>query len=413
MDKSFHEKLQHNFTVIRSLYSSENIDSGKLRAVLDDLRYAKKQIEKKATKQERKLLLYCIDTMLHIIDEESNAKIFDFADIVHDIPQIFTDRRELGSLRGKIKKFKKKYGDGYFSDIDDIFPRFTKKAPENILKFFSPSSDTEFKEKHPVGYWVLCAIGITALVLPLFLYIILIQVFDAPNSGWIMLGVAGCFIIGIGLFNIVAAFIRQYLGHALTVGCFLGGGLLVYLSVQLLFDPKLLNKFDRDVVSFYFCSLLFLMIPLIFYVLFRFSVDMWLRRTKRISKTRIHKLKKGKRNFWWLQALHNEIGLGGIYHLNKTFTVLYPCVLALTLFTGLIKHMSIIICVFCLTVYILTTVMIIFTQIQDNMDTHGSPFVIFAKRANGGINSVFIDLLMLLFMLAIGYAHILITLALW
>ena len=50
-----------------------------------------------------------------------------------------------------------------------------------------------------------------------------------------MLGYVGTFIVGIGLFNIVAAWIHQYLGHLLTAVCLLGGTALTLFSMYLLY----------------------------------------------------------------------------------------------------------------------------------------------------------------------------------
>jgi hypothetical protein len=50
-----------------------------------------------------------------------------------------------------------------------------------------------------------------------------------------ILGLIGSFTVGIGLFNIVAAWIHQYLGHLLTAICLLGGTALTLFSMYLLY----------------------------------------------------------------------------------------------------------------------------------------------------------------------------------
>ena len=57
----------------------------------------------------------------------------------------------------------------------------------------------------------------------------------APDEWWLILGVVGTFIIGVGLFNIVAAWIHQYLGHMLTLLCLLGGLVITVISLFLLY----------------------------------------------------------------------------------------------------------------------------------------------------------------------------------
>ena len=413
MNPSFYQDLRSNFAMIRLLHSPDHFDRDRLNATLGELRFARKQLDKKGTVREKQLLLYCIDTMLTIVTEGDEQKTFDFADTVHNIPAYFLGERSLRSFRREIKAFQKRYGDTYFQNFIGIHPRFPAKAPQNIAKLFSPASDAAFKARHPFGYRVAVGFGIAALVLPLFVFILFTSLFHAPNSGWLMLGALGCFVIGVGLFNIVAAFVDQYLGHLLTFGCLLGGGLIVFLSIQLLFNPTWVQAFDQAVVSYYFVSLLFLLFPAMIYLLFRFAVGNWLQRTKHLGTVKLYKLKQGKQNFWWYQAVHKEVGMGGIYHLNKLFTVLYPCVFLLTLVTGLLKQMSVVICALCLILYALTAIMLSFSHIQNNLDTHKKPFVLFAKSTNGGIDSSILDLLTIVFVFALSYAHIAICARLW
>ena len=98
--------------------------------------------------------------------------------------------------------------------------------PENYRSFFYASSDEEFKAKHPIGYIFLVLLGITVLLLPAIMF----SVFVGTDSGWVMLGFAGGFIFGIGLFNFVAIIIKQYLGHWVSIISFLLGGIMMLIS---------------------------------------------------------------------------------------------------------------------------------------------------------------------------------------
>ena len=74
-------------------------------------------------------------------------------------------------------------------------------------------------------------------MLPVILYVAYtLFINPAPNEWTLMLGFAGAFIVGVGLFNIVAAWIHQYLGHFVTLFCILGGGALTALSLFLLYN---------------------------------------------------------------------------------------------------------------------------------------------------------------------------------
>lgn len=285
-------------------------------------------------------------------------------------------------------------------------PKFQKNFPKNAAGFLDPASDEAFKKKHPIGYWVLIACGIGGLVLPLAILILVTSViFPAPNSGFLMLAMAGCFIIGIGIFNIIAAWIGQYLGHWVTIGSFLVGGLLVAVSLTIIYVPDIYALFDEAVVSFYFMTLLFLLPPPIFYLMFRHAVHEWLRRRK-ISKSRIEKMKKGKRNYWWYQALHEEFDLGLLYHLNKLQTIVYPVTAVLGLLFGWLRCMMPVVSGLYAVVSLLGAAMSLFSSVQMNLEEHGVPFVILAQRKNKGFDSIVFDLILAGFPLMAGYAHI-------
>lgn len=106
--------------------------------------------------------------------------------------------------------------------------------PEDAVSYFSPSSDDDFKAKHPVGYFFLVILGITALLMPCVLYNIYATLIIGSESGWILLGWVGGFIVGIGLFNFVAIIIKQYLGHWVSIISFAVGSLLILISLMLI-----------------------------------------------------------------------------------------------------------------------------------------------------------------------------------
>ena len=236
MKASFYKKLQDDFVAIRFLQYPSEFDQEKYDAAILSIRDARKKITLHSAPAEKRILLYCIDTLLAILNEGDTQKIFDFADAIHNIPEIYMQKRNLYSFRRELKAFQKKYGKKYFPFIDEVKPHFTKKAPKNKWEYFSPASDEDFKRLHPIGYKVLCLIGITALMLPQIIYILYCLLINpAPNEWTLMLGYVGTFVIGIGLFNIVAAWIHQYLGHLLTAVCLLGGTALTLFSMYLLY----------------------------------------------------------------------------------------------------------------------------------------------------------------------------------
>ena len=412
MKEVFYYNLKESFVKIKLLFSANVLDTNKIDATVGDLKFSRKQIEKYSKKREKRLLLCCIDTLFGFIEEGSKEKICSFADVICDMPDIFLGKRNYYSFRDEIKAFNEKYGERAFGNMNKIYPYFSKKAPKNAFEFFSPESDKDFKAQHPVGYRVLVILGIVALVFPLIIYTVYISKFDENQStgGWPLLAIFGCLVMGVGLFNMVAAFLHQYLGHKLTLACLLGGGAVVVFSIFMTQNPQFYNA---DVSLFYFVSLFMMLMPAIFYVLFRISVGTWLNRSRKISRSRFKKLTKGKRNYWWYEALHKEENLGAIYFLNKSFTTLFVVLFLLTLFTGYIKEMSLILCPMNVILYVLTAFMVIFYRIQDNLDFHGKPFVLLAKSSNNGIDSVVFDIFMVLFVLAMAYVNMTLTGNIW
>ncbi|MBE6802837.1 MAG: hypothetical protein E7530_08140 [Ruminococcaceae bacterium] len=236
MKSSFYKNLQDNFVMIRFLHSQDFIDKVKYDSTILSIKESRKKINKHSAPSERKILLYCIDTLFEILNEGDKKKIFDFADAIHNIPEIYMQKRNLYSFRKELKAFQRKYGKHYFTFINEVKPHFTKKGPKNKWIYFLPSSDDDFKKLHPIGYKLLCAIGFTALFLPQIIYMVYVLAINpAPDEWTIMLGYAGTFIVGIGLFNIVAAWIHQYFGHLLTVVCLLGGAAVTGFSMYLLY----------------------------------------------------------------------------------------------------------------------------------------------------------------------------------
>lgn len=118
-----------------------------------------------------------------------------------------------------------------------VRPRYYWRLPKGEVKeYLSFSSDVEFKAAHPVAYGVLITIGLVVLLLPCIVFAVAAgRAAGNPNNGWILLGVVGGFVAGVGLFNLVAAWLHQYLGHVFTLVCLLvGGGLMAFTWFVLL-----------------------------------------------------------------------------------------------------------------------------------------------------------------------------------
>ena len=118
---------------------------------------------------------------------------------------------------------------------DQINPRFYWGFPKNAGSYFSPFSDVAFRARHPIAYWILITIAITALLLPAILVLFFaLRIPGSSNNAILLLGFAGGFVVGLGLFNLVAAWLRQYLGHVFTIICLLAGAGMIAAAFMVL-----------------------------------------------------------------------------------------------------------------------------------------------------------------------------------
>ena len=115
-----------------------------------------------------------------------------------------------------------------------VRPVFYWRFPRERAGFWAtPHADVGFRAAHPKLYVLLVCLGLFVLLLPLIPMIFLIPA-GTPANGWMILLGIGCLTAGTGLFNIVAAWMHQYLGHWFTLGCLVLGGLMMALGWMLM-----------------------------------------------------------------------------------------------------------------------------------------------------------------------------------
>lgn len=231
----------------------------------------------------------------------------------------------------------------------------------------------EFEKKHPKAYKRIMLIGVIALLSPMCLlvaYTVFIN--PSPNSGFLLLVAAGSFIMGVGLFNVVAAWCGQYLGHWLTAICLLLGGLLVTVGMVVMYVPDIYAWFDEEMVNHYFLQLLLSIFIPVEYFVFHWSMEDWMKR-KKIGTARIReKLMEGPKNYWFFQALHEEYGLGWRYFLNKIFLWLAVPALFLCVFLGWLRPLATITAAALSASYLLCVPMSILSLIEERITELGS-----------------------------------------
>ncbi len=109
--------LQDCLIKIRYYSFGECEDDVLYETTVEKIKNYKKYIVDNQLQNEHKILLYCINTLLEIIDENDKKKILDFADAIHNIPEIYIGKRDFDSFSFEIKEFCNKYGKEYFAEI--------------------------------------------------------------------------------------------------------------------------------------------------------------------------------------------------------------------------------------------------------------------------------------------------------
>lgn len=148
------------------------------------------------------------------------------------IPIILSHKKE--KVASALKIFN---GEGIKEEFDHnrITPIFYMHIPKQAAWFFNPDSSDAFRAVHPIAYVILSIIAMTVLFAPILIYVIFLFILHIVSNAWWIPGAIGSFMIGIGLMNIVAAWIHQYLGHIITIICVLGGSILITFSFLMCF----------------------------------------------------------------------------------------------------------------------------------------------------------------------------------
>ena len=186
------------------------------------------------------------------------------------------------------------------------------------------------------------------------------------NAAFCAVGFIGAAIFGAG----ISLFIYGKRAYKIIVTI---GIALAALSCLLMSKAGLTGEYS---VPFYYCNISLTAIHLIFYWLFRFSVESWLRGRK-ISMTMIRKSKKGAKNFWWYEELHRNFGLSSIYTLNKVYTVFFSLYFTASVLFGWAEPLFRIFAVSFTLLALLTFYMGEFTRVQDTVEKYGCKFVLF------------------------------------
>lgn len=392
MQEELYHRLKNAFIFIRHAYSvGESADQNKLGAAFGELRYGRRVIDKNAPKREKQLLLYCIDTLLALVDEGDRQKIYDFADTIHNVPEIFIGTRKFSSFSREFNAFCEKYGYEYFSD-------YNKFLLKNIPLYFLPlTRKVSGASVAKTTSWLIGSVCI-CLLLPMLIYTVTVFLLDAPNSAWLLVGEAGSFIIGVGLANLAAWIFDEYYGHILTTVSLLLGGGLVISSILFMFPIAGKNIINESAVIYLVISATLFLFLGFFYLNFRMSVAEWLKRKKDLNMSQQKKLKKGVFNFLWYLSIQKEVGIGWLFFLNLIFTLAFSGAVLISVLCLFFPSFAAVNNPLLVISYAAFAVMYMFYRIQENIKNHKTPIVLCRENPDLDLHrrriydSIFLDL---------------------
>ena len=162
-----------------------------------------------------------------------------------------------------------------------------------------------------------------------------------------------------------------------------------------------------ETILLYFFRLFCFAFLAFFYFCFRGAIDGRLIRQKKLSYIKLNKLKKGIKNYWFLESLHKKVNLRIWYKINRIFVISYLILLIPFYFLGYITAIGNLITFLSLFLYPFALIFYIFDTIEHNLEYYGRKYVILRKNPHkGNIDSVLIDLLGCCFIIMIFYAQI-------
>lgn len=112
--------------------------------------------------------------------------------------------------------------------------------PKNAKYYFSPKQETHLKQKYGKLYTLHTIFSVVILLIPFIVYLCIApgNAFEATTQSGNILGALGGFLglvgslaIGVGAVNCFMAFVKQYLGHWVTLIAFVVGVMLDALGL--------------------------------------------------------------------------------------------------------------------------------------------------------------------------------------
>ena len=183
------------FERIEIYFQGTEISKNKTKGFCDHLKFLRKQCNLKLTKKNNAFLIYCIDTMLGMIEEDKPQKIVQFAIISKQVAQVYQKKRFFHSLSLDIKNFRWKWGKGYFENYKELY----RKSVETDPAFMTKEEKKQYIEKTRTFAFLSVILFLITSIIYCF-----VVVKNAPNEWYIVSGWLGLMFLQFGIFNFFA-----------------------------------------------------------------------------------------------------------------------------------------------------------------------------------------------------------------
>lgn len=231
--------------------------------------------------------------------------------------------------------------------------------------------------------------------------------FPADKPLLLLIGLLGCFIIGIGFIfglNYFKDKRKKEKGENVNIFAIILVGLfLVIVSCFLSYGNI---SIDDGKIGSLLLSSFFVCWFVLCYFDFRFAVEIFLRSQK-VSKTNIKKSMKGKRNYWLLQELHEKFDLGSLYVMNKVFLLLCLVSIASLMLSWLADFLYFAFCCIYMIASMVSVFCSFFSAMQNNKRIYGKAFVLIRKKEHGPgwFHSIVDDVVFIIFPVLISLVN--------
>ena len=189
--------LEKRFEGILCLYQNDETDENieyKLKGAIGHLKHLRKECVSSMSSNESELLIYCIDTMILILNDNKPRKAMDFADIARQITLVYQKKMFFHSLGLDIKNFRSKWGREYFPTYKRLYKQSVEKDP----RFMTKAEKKDFIHKTKMFSFICFPVLILFMAI---YYWVTSYMFPNSNEWPFVLGIFGCILVPCGFLN--------------------------------------------------------------------------------------------------------------------------------------------------------------------------------------------------------------------